>query len=130
MWCRKTELMAETYIVHDFNGEKKYCCFPNGYKTDSPSKYLMFSRTAPLQRGDAGYDETHCSIRGLEILTLNLNIVYNLELNPANVLIPIYVVSLSHFLNKSVRYREGQRHIFGIQEIWRKDALSPGTHDK
>lgn len=118
--------MSETYILQELHEEKKYCLFPDGYKKGFRCHYFLFTRTVPLRNGEVGYDETHCCVRGLEILSLNLNALHNLEYNSANILTPIYVVSLAHFLNKSVRYREGQRHIYGIKDIWRKNAPSPG----
>ena len=95
MWCRKAELMLESYILKELHEEKKYCLFPDGYKKGFRCHYFLFTRTAPLRNGEAGYDETHCCIRGLEILSLNLNTLYNLEYNSTNILTPIYVVSLA-----------------------------------
>ena len=67
----------------------------------------------PLHLGENGYNETDIRVRGLVFLEINYERLHRLHLHDLEVLTPIYVVRREHFLNKSIRFREGQKYIFG-----------------
>ena len=119
--------MAETYTFVDAVANKRYCFFPCGLNLEGTSSYYYFEAVKPLVRGDIGYEETDVRIRGLVILSLDLRTEYTLVPPSIHSFRPIYVLAKTHFLNTSVRYREGQSYICAIEEVWRKDGDKKGS---
>ena len=119
--------MAETYTFIDAVANKRYCFFPCGLNLEGTSSYYYFEAVKPLVRGDIGYEETDVRIRGLVILSLDLRTEYTLVPPSIHSFRPIYVLAKTHFLNASVRYREGQSYICAIEDVWRKDGDTKGS---
>jgi len=63
---------SETYIMQLPDGSIKHCLFPDGLNVNNRCTYFLFESIPPLKRGDLDYDETHITLRGLEILILDL----------------------------------------------------------
>ena len=100
-------------------GVKIYGCFEPGID----NVYYRFVYSAPLGPEDEGYDSVNCWAKGLPILTLDLRKTFVLP-NPCIVhRTSMYVVNIWQFENRSIQFRNGQRHIFGTEMCWEKDAL-------
>jgi len=99
----------ETYKLTALDKDVRYLYFPRGRDHD----YHEMQCTKPLHLGENGYNETDIRVRGLALLEINYERLHRLHLNDLEVLTPIYVVQREHFLNKSIRFREGQKYIFG-----------------
>ena len=117
---------SETYIMQLPDGSIKHCLFPDGLNVNNRCTYFLFESMPLLRRGDLNYDETHITLRGLEILILDLRTTFVLEAYSTAKFKPIYVISTHHFINRSIRYREGQQYIYGTEYIWRKDSIAKG----
>jgi hypothetical protein len=120
--------MAEAYTFIDPGGNKRFCFFPCGLNLEITSSYYYFEATNPLVRGDIGYEVIDVRIRGLVILCLDLRTDYNLVPPSIHLFQPIYVLTKTHFLNASIRFREGQSYIYAIEDIWRKGNDKTGKY--
>ena len=99
----------ETYKLTAPGKDIRYFYFPKG----KDHCYYEMECIKPLHLGENGYNETDIRVRGLAFLEINYERLHRLHLHDLEVLTPIYVVQREHFLNKSIRFREGQKYIFG-----------------
>ena len=87
--------------------------------------YLLIPKTdivdAALEAQQAEHFGSHISHVPQLVLDLRLSVL----LPRSTVLVPIYVVHLRAFLNKSIVYRTGMDDIYAIQCSWPADSFSP-----
>ena len=104
-------MLHETYTLTSPQHDVKYLYFPRG----RDNGYHLMELTKPLRFGEDGYDEIDIRVRGLPLLRVNDSKLYAFprQLHQCEILAPIFVVRKEHFLNKCIRFREGQKYIFG-----------------
>ena len=104
-------MLHETYTFMSPEDGMRYLYFPRGRDYG----YHRMDFIKPLVFGEDGYEETDVRLRGLPLLSVDFSSLCRLPpLANNQSFVPIYVVRTEHFLTKCIRFREGQKYIFGI----------------